>query len=153
MDPPLDYLDPNKLTFTTVTDAVWVPGTMTSGWNVAQRICLEARDDPCLVEPWEEWIDGWIALEGFSDDMRYQSNDEGGELEATEVDFNVQDNECGAIGYAGMDFNEDCSVGLGDFLEFYAQWLICTQPFEDNKYDDEEPYEMCDKLWNLVEEE
>ncbi|MHC4500687.1 MAG: hypothetical protein ACYS21_16440, partial [Planctomycetota bacterium] len=36
MDPPLDYLDPNKLTFTTVTDAVWVPGTMTSGWNVAQ---------------------------------------------------------------------------------------------------------------------
>jgi hypothetical protein len=51
MDPPLGVLDdPNKLTFTPVTDAGWDPCTKSTGWNVAQQICLEARDDPCNAE-------------------------------------------------------------------------------------------------------
>jgi len=55
----------------------------------------------------------------------------------------VQDNECGAIGFDAVDYNEDCRVGLADFAHYLAQWLICTEPHEDG----------CDKLWNLVEEE
>jgi hypothetical protein len=38
MDPPLDYLDPNKLTFTVSGNPTWNSTTMTSNWDVAQEI-------------------------------------------------------------------------------------------------------------------
>jgi len=151
MDPSLGVLDdPNKLKFTT------------GNWNVDQTICLEARDDPCTVEPWEEWIPGEIILTPYSEDLRYrvdflkadgsdadnpeteEEETSDGVAEETIVDFDVQDNDCGALGYAPVDFNEDCVVNLADFVHFYTQWLICTEPYDDD--------EMCDKLWNLEEE-
>jgi len=131
MDPPLGVADePNRLTFT--------PGN----YNVNQTICLTALDDEELVEAGLEWISGIILLNGQSKDIRYQSSEEGGELDELEVDFNVQDNECGAIGYNPSDYNEDCRVGLADFAHYYNEWLICTQPYEDG----------CDKYWNIVPE-
>jgi hypothetical protein len=160
MDPPLGVADdPNKLTFTVSGNPTWNSASMTSNWNVAQQICLEARDDDIRDEGVEdaelEWVPGTVSLTPYSEDVRYRvdwlnadgselpgNQDSGGEADETVVDFDVQDNECGALGYAGMDFNEDCRVGLGDFAHFYAQWLICTDPYEDD----------CDKLWNLFEE-
>jgi len=51
-----------------------------------------------------------------------------GEAEEARVDFNVQDNECGAWGCNPMDINEDCVVNLEDFAEFFSQWLSCSDP-------------------------
>jgi len=160
MDPPLDIGDPNRLTFTVSGNPTWIPGTMTSDWDVPQQICLEARDDPCLAGAWLEWVGGEIVFTPYSEDERYRISwltadgtdppedpcgpgllPSGGEAELTTVDFTVQDNECGAVGYADMDFNEDCRVGLADFVDIiYAQWLYCTDPYEAG----------CDMAWNLI---
>jgi hypothetical protein len=115
--PPLGAIvDPNRLKFTT------------ENYDTPQEICLEARDDDELAEPWLEWVPGLITLNGLSDDIRYQSAEQGGELEETVIYFNVQDNECGAWGYNPMDFNQDCAVNLVDFAHFCVQWLACTDP-------------------------
>jgi hypothetical protein len=136
MDPPLGIADePNRLEFTSGT------------YNSPQQICLEARDDEDRPDTDLEWIPGVILFNGISDDIRYQSSEDGGELEEKSVDFNVQDNECGARGYSYTDFNGDCVVDLADFAQFYSQWTLCTQPYPSD------PCEVCDKLWNLEEEE
>ncbi|HIJ71278.1 MAG TPA: hypothetical protein HPP87_07940 [Planctomycetes bacterium] len=132
MDPNFEeWTDPNHLLFSP------------ANYSIPQQICLEARDDEELVEEGLEWVPGTINLWGLSDDIWYQSIEEGGELEDSEVDFNIQDNECGAWGYNHVDVNKDCYVNLGDFALFYEQWLMCVQPYSDG----------CDKLWNLLEEE
>ncbi len=46
-----------------------------------------------------------------------------------DVIVDVADNECGVWGYSPYDFNEDCSVDLGDFAIFAAGWLDCSQPY------------------------
>jgi len=51
----------------------------------------------------------------------------------------VQDNECGAWGYDPTDINEDCVVNLADAAHMTAQWLLCTEPYEDN----------CIKTWEF----
>jgi hypothetical protein len=155
MNPPLGVADdPNRLKFT--------PGN----YDTPQTICLEARDDPCLVEPWEEWIDGMVILTPYSEDVRYNVDwlqpdpygfpidveDSGGEAEEEFVDFDVQDNDCGAVGYARFDFNEDCAVDLGEAAALYNQWLFCT--LKDGR---SQPgvaiFTDCDAAWNLQEEE
>ncbi len=150
MDPPLDVIgDPNKLKFTP------------DNYNTPQQICLEARDDDVLVEAWYEWIEGEINLTPYSEDERYRVSwltadgtdppedpcdpgtllPSGGEAEEVAIIFNVQDNECGAVGYDPVDYNEDCRVGLADFAHYLAQWLICTDPYDDAG--------DCIKLWEL----
>jgi len=139
MIPPLGVGDdPNRLIFTT------------GNYGSLQTICLQARDDDIRGEGPEdaglEWVPGEILFNALSDDPRYQSVEEGGELEETSIPFNVQDNECGALGYLYTDFNQDCVVDLADFTHFYEQWALCTQPYPSD------PCEVCDKLWNLFEE-
>jgi len=140
--PPLGITDePNCLTFT--VNPVWDPCTMTSGFNIEQTICVNAVDNDILAEEWTEEIDGKIILTGQSEDEWYNDTGFGGELEAEEVDVEVQDNDCGAWGYMHVDVNKDCYVNLGDFALLSEQWLMCVQPYGDG----------CDKLWNLIEEE
>jgi hypothetical protein len=139
MDPNFEeWTDPNYLLFH--------PGD----YNVNQTICLEAVDDDELAEAWLEWVPGQIILWGLSDDPRYQSEGEGGELEDTVVNFNVQDNDCGSVGYPPYDVNEDCVVDLSEVAALYGQWNSCTEPYTLNPADPCE-IEECDKSWNLVE--
>ncbi|MHC4214617.1 MAG: hypothetical protein ACYSWP_14740 [Planctomycetota bacterium] len=148
--PPLGTTDePNCLTFTVNPGQTWDPCTMTSGFNENQTICVNAVDNDELFEAWEDIIDGEIILTGQSKDEWYNDTGFGGELEAEEVDVDVQDNECGAWGYMHTDVNEDCYVDLGDVALFYGQWLTCTLPYDGgyNQWGD------CDALWNLLEEE
>jgi len=144
ISPPLGLTDePNCLTFTVNPGQVWDPCTMTSGFNIEQTICVNAVDNDILAEEWTEEIDGKIILTGQSEDEWYNDTGFGGELEAEEVDVEVQDNDCGAWGYMHVDVNKDCYVNLGDFALLSEQWLMCVQPYGDG----------CDKLWNLIEEE
>jgi len=150
MDPPLDVIgDPNKLKFTP------------DNYNTPQQICLEARDDPCLAEAWLEWVGGEIVFTPYSEDERYRVSwltadgtdppedpcnpgellPSGGEAEETVIGFNVQDNECGSVGYPPYDVNEDCYVDLSEVAALYGQWLLCTKPHDDAG--------ECDKSWNL----
>ena len=46
-----------------------------------------------------------------------------GPLPIADASVTIFDNECGAWGYNGMDFNTDCIVNLADFADFAAQWL------------------------------
>jgi len=156
MDPPLGATDdPNKLKFT--------PGN----YDTPQTICLEARDDPCLAEALLEWVGGKIVLTPYSEDERYRvpwlmadGTDppedpcdpgellpSGGEAEETTVGFNVQDNDCGSVGYPPYDVNEDCYVDLSEVAALYGQWLSCTDP-----YDHPTKYGLwlnCDAAWNF----
>jgi hypothetical protein len=146
MDPPLGVADdPNKLTFTPVTDAGWDPVTKSTGWNVAQQICLEARDDDELLYVEYEWVEGWINLTPYSEDPRYRVSwltadgtdppvdpcdpGSGGIAEETIVEFTVQDNECGSVGYPDYDVNEDCVIGLSELAVMLADWTRCTEPY------------------------
>jgi len=153
MDPNFeDWTDPNRMTFTP------------DNYNDNQTICLKALDDDIRGEGPEEegleWVPGVVILTPYSEDPRYsvdwlqpdpygfpidlgEGGNPDGEAGETFVDFDVQDNECGAWSFNRMDFNENCRVGLADFVEFLAQWTACTQPYEDD----------CDSLWNLFEEE
>ena len=84
MDPNFEgWTDPNHFLFTS------------GNYNSPRQICFKALDDEELAEPWLEWVYGQLLLNGLSDDPRYQSEAEGGELEETVVNFNVQDNDCG----------------------------------------------------------
>ena len=126
MDPNFEeWTDPNHLLFTP------------ANYNQNQQICLEAIDDPCLAEAWLEWVPGVLLLNGISDDPRYNSEAEGGELEETIVNFNVRDNECGSAGYPPYDLNEDCYVDLSEVAVLLADWLRCTEPHVDG----------CKKSW------
>jgi hypothetical protein len=147
LDPPLGAADdPNKLKFTT------------SDWDLEQTITVCPIDDDELKEAWYEWIEGLIYFNVFSEDVRYlapwlnpdgsEADDPGTEEEETsngQADQDmfsvvlVQDNECGAIGFSPWDYNEDCTVGLADFVHYYGQWLICTQPYEAG----------CVKYWDF----
>ncbi len=177
MDPRLGATDdPNKLTFTTATGAAWVEATMTSGWNMPQQICLKALDDDQFVGI--DWVLYFIDFTPYSEDERYRVSwlnpdgsgapiipDDpceplgpgtpysGGEAKETSVHFDVQDNECGSVGYPftdivggflGGESIGDCYVDLEDMAMLISQWLLCTQPYDDA--------DACDKLWNLVEE-
>ena len=142
MDPNFeDWTDPNHLLFTSVN------------YFVPQQICLEAIDDDEVMEVGLELVPGQIILEALSDDIRYWTEPEdlggeGGELTRGIVGFNVEDNDCGAWGYDAVDHNEDCRVGLADFAHFFAQWPICTEPYDadTNQWGD------CGALWKLVVE-
>jgi hypothetical protein len=141
--PPLGITDePNYLAFTVNPGQAWDSNTMTSGFNVEQTICVNAIDNDELAQAWEEIIDGEIILTGQSEDEWYNDTGFGGQLEAEDVDVEVQDNDCGAWGYDHRDVNLDCYVNLGDVALLYSQWLFCTRRFEDPE---------CDSLWNLVE--
>ncbi|GAH18441.1 unnamed protein product, partial [marine sediment metagenome] len=148
IEPPLGAADdPNRLKFTS------------GNYNVNQQICVYAIDNDELAEAWTEMIGGIIILTPYSNDVWYcvpWLNADGSELpedpcnpgelldseghaEEAFVDVVVADNECGAWGYDKMDVNEDCVVGLADFAELYAEWLICTDPYEDG----------CIKAWEF----
>ncbi|MHC5061379.1 MAG: hypothetical protein ACYTFK_09890 [Planctomycetota bacterium] len=155
--------DPNFLTFTVTGNATWNESTMTSNWDVEQTITICPIDNDELTEPWEESIECALFLPVYSEDVRYrvpwfnakgeEEEPSGGEAEEGLLIFFVNDNECGAVGYDPLDFNEDCTVGLADFAHFYAQWQTCTQPYDNADSQTEE--DECDKLWNImpVEEE
>jgi hypothetical protein len=155
LDPPLGAADdPNVMTFTVTGNPTANETTMTSNWNVEQTITVCPIDDDELREAWIEWIEGVIYFNVFSEDLRYLApwlDAEGNEVEdsggqADQEMFSVvlvQDNECGAIGFNPKDHNEDCTVGLADFAHYYAQWLLCTQPYDDA--------DECGKYWELVE--
>jgi hypothetical protein len=156
IDPPLDEADdPNKLTFTVTDYQPFVEGTMTSGWNVEQEITVCPIDNDETAEDWTEYIYGDIYLTPYSEDERYrvkdatpdgsETEDSGGIAYETVVGVNVQDNDCGATGFAPQDYNTDCTVGLADLEHYSAQWLICTDPFDDtwNKWGD------CAAIWNI----
>lgn len=148
--PPLgEGDDPDHITFTTITDEVWDPCTMTSGWNVAQTITVTAVDNDELAEAGAEYIPAEITLTPQSNDEWYNWTGFGGELEAEVVGVEVQDNECGAWGYMHVDVNKDCYIDLEDVALLYTQWLYCTEPYDAgyNQWGD------CDALWNLLEEE
>ena len=156
LDPPLGEADdPNKLTFTVTGNPTANETTMTSNWNVEQTITVCPIDNDETAEAWTEYIYGDIYLTPYSEDLRYcvkdvnpdgsETEDSGGLAEETFVGVDVQDNDCGAIGFAPQDYNEDCTVGLADFARYYAQWLICTEPY-DAAGD-------CVKYWELVSEE
>jgi len=169
LDPPLGVADdPNVLTFTTADGAPWVPGTMTSGWNVEQTVTVCPIDNDELAEAWLEFVPGDIWIPGFSEDVRYlapwlnsdgtdaddpctpdDEEESGGELEQGHVSILVQDNECGAWGFDAADYNEDCRVGLADFAHYLAQWLICTDPYDDGGFNQ---WGDCDAIWNIVVE-
>jgi hypothetical protein len=141
--------DPNVLTFTVTDYEAWAPATMTSGWNVEQTITVCAIDNDEVAEAWVEYIDGDIIFTPYSEDLRYQFEEEGGEAEETFVGVSVQDNDCGAQGFDPLDFNEDCAVGLIDFVLLYGQWTMCTEPY----YGGVNQWGNCAPLWELFEEE
>jgi hypothetical protein len=153
-DPCLPYEeadDPNGLTFTAVTDQLWNSETMTSGWNVSQDIKIWGNDDAELQVLGEEGEHP--SAEG---DQNYEATlsvwviDDGGDVGYTDleqsVEFDIQDNECGAFGVLAMDVGNpnaftdpnyrdedgnplpDCYVDIYDVIEFTTQWLNCSDP-------------------------
>ena len=143
--------DPNKLKFTP------------DNYSIPQQICLEARDDDVLAEAWLEWVEGEIYLTPYSEDLRYlvswlnpdgsevpEGEDSDGKAEEVVIYFNVQDNECGSVGYPAYDINQDCVVDLEEVAILCSQWLFCTDPYATSGGGPSGS--DCDTAWNLVEQ-
>lgn len=96
-----------------------------SNWEEYQGITVTAVDDDVL----EYTHISEITHIAESGDVGYNG------LEGRNVAVSVDDNDCGAWGFASMDFDTDCVVGIGDFAEFAAEWLVCTQPYGDSCID------------------
>jgi len=109
------------------------PGTSTSvelkftdkNWGDYQTITVTAVDDEVL----EYTHISEITHIAESRDVGYDG------LEGRNVAVSIDDNDCGAWGFTGMDFNRNCVVGIDDFAEFAAEWLVCTQPYGDSCID------------------
>jgi hypothetical protein len=121
MDPPLTPTsDPNTLIFTA------------GNYNVSQDIKIWGNDDSELQaedaetegdQNYEATLLVWVIDDGGDEGYAVFT-----EEEPKTVEFDIADNECGAWGYVDADTNEDCSVDLEDFLDFYDQWLDCADP-------------------------
>jgi hypothetical protein len=148
-DPCLPYEEsdePNGLIFTA------------DNYNISQTIKIWANDDEVLQ-----------ALDATSEgDQNYQANivftviDDGGDERYTglekEVQFNIEDNECGAWGISYLDIGNpyylmseedlggdpnnwvdedrnplpDCYIDIYDLVEMASGWLNCTNPQDEN---------------------
>ena len=140
-DPCLPYEetdDPNGLIFTA------------GNYNISQNIKIWANDDDVLQ-----------AIDAVSEgDQNYQATlvftviDDGGDerftgMERT-VQFDIEDNECGAWGISYLDIGNpnaftdpnfcdedgnplpDCHIDIYDVVEMVAGWLRCTNPKDEN---------------------
>ncbi|MHC4500693.1 MAG: hypothetical protein ACYS21_16470, partial [Planctomycetota bacterium] len=173
--PFLEFPEPNGFTFTSTTSSNGLPGGCSDHdlpnkitcWNVDHNIKIWGTDDTELQVLGEEGE--YPSTEG---DQNYQANlvftviDGGGDERyewpiiedpcepdvvtmvgfEKEVDFNVEDNECGAFGVPSMDVGNpnaatdpnyvdddgnpipDCYVNIHDALEVAIRWLNCTDP-------------------------
>jgi len=140
-DPTLPFAetdDPNGLIFTA------------ANYNVTQSIKAWGNDDNMLQ-----------AIDATSEgDQNYQANlvftviDDGGDERYTgmqrTVQFNIEDNECGAYGILPLDVGNpyaftdpnfldengnplpDCRVDVYDLVEIAVNWLRCTNPQDEN---------------------
>jgi hypothetical protein len=91
-------------------------------WQDNQPVTVTAVDDDVLEYAHTSQITHVAAsLDGGYDNV-----------EGRNVAVSVDDNECGAWGYFELDFDQDCVVGLNDFVEFAIVWLECTQPYGTN---------------------
>ena len=52
------------------------------------------------------------------------------DLEASSVDVDILENECGAWGYNWADFDTDCDVDLADLQTMASSWLDCSNPYD-----------------------
>jgi len=162
--------DPNCFTFTSTTSdgetglpgdcADWNTGTKTSCWDVPQPIKIWGNDDDVLqVEAFADGDEDYHAvlvvtvIDGGGDE-RYEWTEIDDEdpcnpvefqvfLEK-EVQFDIEDNECGAFGILALDIGNpnaftdpnyrdsegnplpDCYVDIYDVIELATKWLDCS---------------------------
>jgi GH43 family beta-xylosidase len=97
--------------------------TFTSeNWNIPQPVTVSAVEDDVLESTFHQAV---LSIQVSSaTDSGYAS------IPTQEYIVLIEDNECGAWGYAASDFNVDCVVNLQDFTFLALQWLECT--FTDN---------------------
>jgi len=155
--------DPNAIVFT--SDGNPVPGVIGAvrKWDVPFEIVLLGNDDDELQadEAFEDGDQYYNANLVFyvddTSDNRYAVWDEEDEeyygIERS-VDIEIEDNECGALGFLPMDISNpyylmdeqtlggdpndwvdddgnpmpDCHVDIYDVLEFVTEWLECSDP-------------------------
>jgi hypothetical protein len=141
-DPCLPYEeidDPNGLIFTAAnydtyqSIQVWGNDDAELQWDTEEGEYPAAKDD----ELYQAFLDIWVVDDGG--DGRYA----GFTKEAPKrLQFDVEDNECGAFGRLQMDIGNsdpcaidedgnplpDCYVDIYDAIEVATQWLDCTDP-------------------------
>jgi hypothetical protein len=139
IDPPLTVLsDPNTLIFTA------------GDYNVSQDIQIWANDDDVLQVlqrggeyPSSEGEQNYQAT--LTATVIKDGGDEGYADMEQSVDFDIEDNECGAYGTLSLDIGNsdpcevdddgnplpDCYVDLYDAIEMATRWLGCTDPQGD----------------------
>ncbi|MHC4500686.1 MAG: hypothetical protein ACYS21_16435, partial [Planctomycetota bacterium] len=167
--------DPNGFTFTSTTSSNGLPGgcpdhdlaSKTTCWNVDQNIKIWATNDDVLQvlseegeHPSSEGEQNYEAtlvvtvIDGGGDE-RYQWTEQTDPCDPCsvetfglekEVDFAIEDNECGAFGISYLDVGNpnaatdpnyqdddgnplpDCYVDIYDLIEFSTEWLDCSDP-------------------------
>ena len=115
---PNNPVDVNIVTDSQVTTDKSTLTFTTANYATPQTVTVTAVDD-ALIEAAS--IISFVELSSVSLDQDY--NDVYNEVAVT-----VNDNECGAWGYEGMDVNKDCKVNFKDFATLGSEWLICTDP-------------------------
>jgi len=154
--------DPNCFTFTSTTSSNGL-GTgcadhdvanRTTCWNVDQDVKIWGNDDDVLQveafadgdEDYQAVLSVWVIDDGG--DERYATLTEnaaslpgaGADAGPKTVDFDIEDNECGAFGIVPGDVSNrfymtdpnyeagdpDCYVDIYDVIGFVTEWLDCS---------------------------
>jgi hypothetical protein len=94
-----------------VLELVFDPGN----WQQPQIVTVTAVEDTL-----SEGDQRVMVTQYFSDDP----SGPGG----VPLEFIIQDNECGGMGYSEADLNADCTVDFHDFAVMGNDWLLSTDP-------------------------
>ncbi|MCK4629767.1 MAG: hypothetical protein KAT56_12240, partial [Sedimentisphaerales bacterium] len=118
-DPNVVLVNPEELTFTQYN------------YNQPKTVLVKAIDDDLLnAAVGAVYYSTTLTTTAVSDSPAYA------DTAPKHVYVRIYDNECGAIGYNCMDFNEDCQVDFKDFNMFAAEWLSAeadnTMDFNDD---------------------
>lgn len=99
---------PEALTFTS------------SNWQNPQQFLITAIDDDQMERAVH---DTRLELTVLTDPSSIYSG-----ISLSPVWVNLEDNDCGSMGFSPADFNLDCRVDLEDFSIFVSEWLGCGIP-------------------------
>jgi hypothetical protein len=108
LNPNQVQVTPTELTFTS------------SNWQTPQYFLVTAIDDYSMERATH---DTRLQLTVLTDPSSAYFG-----LILNPVWVNIEDNDCGSLGFSPADYNMDCRVDLEDFSVFVLEWLGCSVP-------------------------
>jgi len=91
-----------------------------SNWQTPQSVIVAAVDDDQMERATH---DTQLELIVLADPSSPYYN-----ISLSKIWVNIEDNDCGSLGFSPADYNLDCVVDLEDFSIFVLEWIESSIP-------------------------